>query len=427
MRRRGLPPGPSAPRIVQALRLSRDPLRTLVEARERYGDVFTLRLSRIGTAVVVAAPDALDLLLHGDPQIARAGVARRRLLPILPPASALGSDGAAHRAARRRLLAVLAQSHLQPSSGGMAAVAREHAARWPLGRPFGLLARARALALDVFVREVLAVREPRRAAALNRAVLQMMWSPLVAPGVWLHDPHGGPVARGGWWLFATLRRRLDGLLREELQHRRARPDSARSDVLATLLEADTAEDVVVDELVGLLIAAVEPGGVGLTWMLERLTHHPAVVAAILAERGGEDALTRAAILETLHTRPPIVDAARELSVPVEVGGYELAAGTRVIVAIPLVHDVVATAGKQPFCPQRWLTGDAPRPSLPFGGGERTCLGAALTIVQARAVVPEVLARLLLAPAGAPERVALRGTALVPHRGARVVAAPRAGC
>lgn len=427
MRRPALPPGPSAPPLLQALRLSRDPLGTLVAARERYGDVFTLRLSRVGTIVVVAAPDALDVLLQGDPQVACAGAARRRLLPILPPASALGADGAAHRAARARLLGVLAQPHLRAASAGMADIACEHVAGWPLGRPFALLPRVRALALDVFVREVLAVRERRRAAALQRAVLQMMWSPLVAPGVWVHDPHGDPVSRVGWSLFRALRGRLEGLLREELQHRRGRRESAGSDILATLVAAaaEAGDDVVIDELVGLLIAAVEPGGVGLTWMLERLAGDPAVVARILDERGGEDAMTRAVIRETLHTRPAIVDVARELTTTVEVGGHELAAGTSVIVAIPLVHGVVATPAEQPFCPQRWLTREPPHPFLPFGGGERTCLGAALAIVQARAVVPAVMARVVLAPAGTPERVALRGTALVPHRGARVIAARRA--
>ncbi len=427
MTRRGLPPGPSAPPIVQALRLSRDPLGTLVEARERYGDVFTLRLSRVGTAVVVAAPDALDVLLQGDPQIAHAGAARRRLLPVLPPGSALGADAAAHRAARARLLPVLAQSHLEASSADIADVAREHVARWPLGRPFALLPRVRALALAVFVREVLAVRERHRAAALERVVLRMMWSPLVAPGVWVPDPHGGPIGRLEWSVFRALRRRVDRLLREELQRRRARSAVAGADILATLVDAggEVGDEVVVDELVGLLIAAVEPIGVGLTWMLERLARHPAVVDRILDERGGEDRMTRAAILETLHTRPAIVDAARELTTSVEVGGHELAPGTSVIVAIPLVHGLLSTPGAQSFRPQRWLTGEAPGRSLPFGGGERACLGAALTIVEARAVVPTVLARVLLAAAGAPERVALRGTALVPHRGGRVVATQRA--
>lgn len=425
---RRLPPGPNAPPVVQALRLSRDPLRTLVAARERYGDVFTLRLSRVGTMVVVATPDALDTLLQGDPQIARAGTARRGLLPILPAGSALGADGPSHRAARDRLLGVLAQSHLQASSAGMAHVARQHVSGWPLGRPFALLPRVRALALDVFVRAVLAVRDPRRAAALHRGVLQMMWSPVVAPGVWVHDPRGSAIARVGWSLFTVLRRRLERLLRQELQHRRGQRETAGCDVLTTLAGADreVAEDVLVDELVGLLIAAVEPGGVGLTWMLERLGRHPAVVERILAERDGNDAVTRAAILETLHTRPAVIDAARELTTSVEVGGHDLPPGTRLIVAIPLLHDVLGSPDTQPFRPERWLTGDSPCPSVPFGGGERTCLGAALTIVQARAVVPAILAHVLLAPAGDPERVALRGTALVPHRGARMIATRRTG-
>ncbi len=410
----GLPPGPSAPALWQALRLSRDPIATLTDARERYGDVFTLRLWRVGEQVVVAAPAALGALLAADPALARAGAARRRLLPVLPPGSALGADGDAHRLARARLLPVLSAARLEPLVPRMAQIATEHADRWPVGRAFSLLGRARALALDAFVREVLAVRDRRRAQALVRAVLRMLWSPVVAPGLWMPDPRGGPAVRAGWSLHRALRHPVDRVVRAELVARRA-DRGCGPDVFGALLGTDPAidEQVIVDEVVGLLIAAVEPIGAGLTWMLERLTHHPETADRIRRGPGAGDPLLRAVILETLHTRPAIIDAARELAAPVVLGGRTVPAGTSVVVAIPLVHAPAAVSDPREFRPQRWLEGEAPARSIPFGGGERTCLGAALTMVEARAVVPAVLERLGLVPAGAPERAALRGTALVP--------------
>jgi cytochrome P450 len=63
--------------------------------------------------------------------------------------------------------------------------------------------------------------------------------------------------------------------------------------------------------------------------------------------------------------------------------------------------------------------------LPFGGGVRRCVGAALAQFEARTVLDEVTRALELRPAGRPSRrVGRRGIVLVPARGGPVVAAPR---
>jgi cytochrome P450 family 135 len=63
-----------------------------------------------------------------------------------------------------------------------------------------------------------------------------------------------------------------------------------------------------------------------------------------------------------------------------------------------------------------------RTFIPFGGGDRRCLGEALFRTYVDAIVPTVLRSLRLSPAWpAPERMVLRGTILVPHRGALMVA------
>jgi cytochrome P450 len=60
--------------------------------------------------------------------------------------------------------------------------------------------------------------------------------------------------------------------------------------------------------------------------------------------------------------------------------------------------------------------------LPFGGGGRGCLGEALFRTYVRAIVPIVLRSLPLTPVWpVPERMVLRGTILVPHRGALAIA------
>ena len=74
-----------------------------------------------------------------------------------------------------------------------------------------------------------------------------------------------------------------------------------------------------------------------------------------------------------------------------------------------------------FDPDR-MVGATPGPTtwLPFGGGNRRCLGATFAMVEMRVVLREVLRRVELAPTtAADERQKVKHVILVPHRGARI--------
>jgi cytochrome P450 len=90
--------------------------------------------------------------------------------------------------------------------------------------------------------------------------------------------------------------------------------------------------------------------------------------------------------------------------------------------IGLVH---ASAERYPdpgrFDPDR-MVGATPGPTtwLPFGGGNRRCLGATFALAEMRIVLREVLRRVELATTTAPdERQRVKAVILVPHRGARI--------
>jgi cytochrome P450 len=74
-----------------------------------------------------------------------------------------------------------------------------------------------------------------------------------------------------------------------------------------------------------------------------------------------------------------------------------------------------------FDPDR-MVGATPGPTtwLPFGGGNRRCLGATFATVELRVVLREVLRRVELSTTTAPgERQKVKHVILVPHRGARI--------
>jgi cytochrome P450 len=76
-----------------------------------------------------------------------------------------------------------------------------------------------------------------------------------------------------------------------------------------------------------------------------------------------------------------------------------------------------------FRPERWLDGRKPGTYewIPFGGGIRRCLGAALAMAEQRVVLTEMARRLDLEAADpAPERALHRNVTMIPAQGATVV-------
>ena len=115
----------------------------------------------------------------------------------------------------------------------------------------------------------------------------------------------------------------------------------------------------------------------------------------------------------------IVDVARKLTAPLEIGGYELAAGSYLMAAIAALHyreDLFPEPRR--FRPERFLDEKADSYAwIPFGGGVRRCIGAAFAEYEMRVVLRAILERAeLSAPDPAPEKVKVRNITLAPGRG-----------
>jgi cytochrome P450 len=116
----------------------------------------------------------------------------------------------------------------------------------------------------------------------------------------------------------------------------------------------------------------------------------------------------------------VFDVGRLLTAPVDVAGYHLPAGVMVAPGIGLVHANPALyENPDRFEPDRMLGATlGPTTWLPFGGGNRRCLGATFAMAEMRVVLREVLRRVeLTTTTAAGERQRVRHVILEPHRGA----------
>jgi cytochrome P450 len=423
-----LPDGPRSGRLVQTVGLHRDPLAWLRRRQGHFGDVFTIRLLTTGPVVVVADAVLAQDLPAADPALAHAGAARRGMLPMASPRSIFGSDGDEHHAARTRVEDLFALDALAGRREAIAEIARAHLARWPRDRPLRLLPRMRAIADEVFVREVLGVCGPR-AGALAASIGGLLWTP-GNPPVTIPGPGPGDGLAGRAVDVAYRRRRapVARLLEAEIADRRQAADPGRG-VLGRLVaaERELPAEVLVEELLALLMAAQEPMAAALTWVSLRIAAEPSVAARLDGD-GGDD-VAAAVVRESLRLHPSAIGVLRRLTVATEIGGRTLESGTVTMVPIPFVQrDRRYHREPDAFRPERHLDPAWTVPEhamLPFGGGARRCLGEPLAWTQIGAVIPTVLSAVTLRAVGPqPEKMVLRGTILVPRRSGLAIAQDR---
>jgi cytochrome P450 len=232
--------------------------------------------------------------------------------------------------------------------------------------------------------------------------------------------------------FAREIARIDRLLYEVIAARRADRAGAeqRDDILSTLLSSGHEDGSAMgdrelrDELLTLLVAGHETTATALAWAVERLARHPDKLRRLASEvRADRDEYLKAVVCETLRLRPVISLVNRTLKAPMEVGGYELPAGVKVVPSIYLVHrrpDVYPEPER--FLPERFLSKPPGTYTwIPFGGGVRRCLGGAFAQFEMEVVLRELAVGTAINPARArPERVYRRAITETPRYDAEVI-------
>jgi cytochrome P450 len=367
-------------------------------------------------------------MFTGDQSDLRAGEANEPLSPMVGHKSVLVLDGAEHLRQRKLLLPPFQGAGLAGMRPMIREVAEAEVAGWAAGSEFAVRDRMRNLTFEVICRAVFGVYEPDRIERLRSAMLAVIDTSVLFFMPAALRRGSGRLTPGGW-----VARRLaaaDGLLYEEIARRRDEPDlDERTDVLSLLLRARDEDgrqmtDLELrDELMTMLAAGHETTSTGLAFALDLLLHNPAGLARLLEELDtDDDAYLEAVVTETLRLRPVIDAAERTLKAPRTIAGWHLPAGIRVYPAIALVHhreDLYPEPER--FRPERFTEDGAESYTwLPFGGGIRRCIGAALAQAEMAEVLRTILSRVELAAVRPdPDPVTLKGITLAPRHGAPV--------
>jgi cytochrome P450 len=402
----GLPPGPRMPRALQTAIWSRQAQWYLSQSRARFGPMFTIKIAYEGDWVVITDPELVKQVFTGDPRIFHAGEGNQILRPILGDNSVLVLDEKKHIQQRKLLLPPFHGERMQGYGEKMAEIAAREIESWPTGVPYKLRPRMQAITLEIVLETVFGVHGGERMGQLRDALRDFL-DLTTDPKLLLPVLMVGPDRVQQIPAFRRRTERVDELLAQEIGERRVAEDLAERDDVLSLLVArhddgsPMSDAEIRDELLTLLVAGHETTATALSWAMERLTRHPEKLERLRAEvEAGEDAYLTATIQETLRLRPVIVVVIRKLTEPVELGGYELPAGTRVVPCIHLIHrDPQIYPEPDRFLPERFL--DNPPGTytwIPFGGGVRRCLGAAFAQFEMQVVLRELIRRHEIKPA-----------------------------
>lgn len=433
------PPVIPLPRWRQVLMRDQREIQFMFRWRRELGEVFRASGVIRGRPVVTGHPEHVRSLFTATPEQAPSLTGESPLLPIVGPGSVLTANGPRHLRQRKLLLPPFHGEAIEHYVQMIAQVTEREIDRWPVGRPFALAPRMQAITLDVIMSGILGITgRPSRGTpewGLRTAVRQLAYASTL------------PIGQLGF-LMNLGREEPMGIMRQGLAildrfayaviaaRRRAADLEERGDVLSLIMRARTEEGEPLsdrelrDELLTLVLAGFETTANSLAWAWERLLRTPAaherLREAVRSDEGAAEQV-EAVIIETMRSRPVIPVIGRRVAVPWRLGDYVVPAGTPVVMSILLVHhreDVYPHPFA--FVPERWL-GRKPGTYewIPFGGGTRRCLGAALAMAEQRVVLESMVRRLdLVADDPSPEHAQHRNVTMIPARGARVVVRSR---
>ncbi len=381
---------------------------------ERFGNVYETRLLGQPLVFIRGATAIQELLAQPE---ATEGWWPASVKQLLGSRSLANRNGADHRARRRVVGQLFSAAALRRYTPGIVALVNDLAGEVTAATaPVPLVERLRRFAFTVIAQVVLGLEGDDRDALFadfeiwTRALFSI---PLAIPG--------SPFARA-----LAARQRLLVRLGEVLE--RARHQAAQGLPLAGGLDLlsggldeaglPLSDDDLVEQLLLLLFAGYETTASSLSCLMAALLQHPEELAWLqeelnglpwppsTGEAGAAPRLT-AVVQEVMRLNPPVGGFFRRTTRELVLDGVRVPAGRVVQVALAASNRYRPEGAGTPeqaddleqFRPARHLGDGSGLTLLPFGGGERVCLGKALAELEIRLLAVGLLKQvgLQLAP------------------------------
>ncbi|TDD90920.1 cytochrome P450 [Saccharopolyspora karakumensis] len=417
--------------LLQTLRLGRDQGRVLFEGTRLHGDVFRVNtLLEKRPLTITSHPDHVKSLFTAGPALAPSTAGQSQLRPIVGE-SVLTATGERHRRQRKLLMPPFHGKAIARYREQILDATTREINGWQPGSRIRLADSAQQVTLDVIMSGVFGIdyRSGESEQLLRKRLRQMLAlsvSPLARVSELVSMRSAEPVGVQKWGL-AHLDRAMLAVIAER---RAAHVPGERHDILSLLLDARDDEGAGLtdgelrNELLTLVLAGHETTANSIGWAFERLVRHPEFYGRLRDAARSEDdgGYVDATIHEAMRVRPVIPMLGRRVMSHWRFGDRVVPERSRVLIGILSLHhreDLYADPFR--FDPDRFV-GVKPGSTtwIPFGGGDRRCLGATLAMEEMRLLTGEIARRAdLSAIDSAPERPVHRNVTMIPGRGGAV--------
>ncbi|HEX5763615.1 MAG TPA: cytochrome P450 [Solirubrobacterales bacterium] len=417
LRARGkFPPGPSGFSLRRTHQVAHDPLPLLLSAYEELGPIFSMRL--LHTRVVfMLGPEANHFVTVAHPENFhwREG-SFGDLIPLLGD-GLLTVDGDYHDRARAIMLPAFHRRQLEAILDSMTAEASGAIGELPRGEVVDVYEWMRNLAMRIAMRALLGLdpdQAGKGAAAAEHFERALGFYGIDYQYRLLRGP-GSP-----WRRMVRSREVLDEIVYGEIARRRSENDTEGRDILSLLLaargeagEAFTDKEVR-DQVMTLMFAGHDTSTSTLTFMMHELARHPDVAERLRREADGvlggkpptveqlerEMPYLDMVLDEVLRLYPPAWIGPRRAVRDFEFGGYNVPKGSYVNYCSWASHRLPEVfPDPEAFIPERFARerkAALPRGAyVPFGGGQRICIGKRFGQTEVKLVATMLLQNLRL--------------------------------
>ena len=366
------------------LNLIRDPIQFFRNVSNHSADLAEIRLGNRRFYIVKSPALIRDFLVTHASSFEKfpAGNPKQKLFGN----GLLTSEEPVHKRQRRSLQPAFRRERLRIYADQMVRAAERLVAGWRNGDSIDISAAMNTLTLNVISESFFDLTDGPMVADLGRQLHTMLSlvNRFVLP--WGDLLMRLPLPSSLRYRSAT--KRLDEIVYTLIRNASA---SEKTETLTSMLldGTDLSDGEIRDEIVTMVVAGHETVAVGLSWCLYLLASHPAIqeqlaqqTSAILGETQPAVAdyerldFLQHAFSESLRLFPPIWILGRRALDDYSFGGFSARRGSVFLVCMADLHrrPEFFTQADQ-FLPERWSAPSWPNFAyLPFGAGERRCIG-----------------------------------------------------
>ena len=420
-------------RVIRQINALFRPLKFTEQRSKKYGDFYQIVFKNAPPTIITSNPQAIEDIFTASPSHFEVGRSNKGLSFLVGDNSLLLLDGKKHQSRRRLLMPPFHGESLQECNEKIVAITDKVCSKLEVNQSFNVRSLMQEITMRVILSVVFGIDSGERYDRLRRLLtnlLETFNNPLNSSLIFFPVLQQDWGKFSPWGRFCLLQQEIRSLIYAEIKERRqslSSQQSEKKDIFTLLLLAKDqngegmTDEELHDELITLLFAGHETTASALAWVFYWVHYLPQVQEKLRFElnnwqkQSGDRKLNsfynggtsrtemscdindltylNATIAETLRIYP--IAAAtfpRILTQPMSLMGHNIDTNTWIITSIYALHqrEDLYPNPKQ-FNPQRFLGRTYSNYEyIPFGGGNRRCIGSALALLEMKLVTATIL-------------------------------------